>query len=409
MTTSAAIAPEQETESKLSRRDWILLPLFGLLTIVLLLGSTELVARLIFPEMDTLSDCMVSDLVKGLHPLPNSACFFKRGEHPVVKYKFNSCGHYAAMDCGPKQEGVYRIVMTGSSYAMGYAARKEQTFASLLPEQLSRQTGRRIELYNEGLVWKTPRVVALRFDEVLVANPDMILWIVTPWDVKNASSVETGLPQRFKKGASAPGQWALIRASLERRAKAAESGEPISEVRAVFGMSRAALLIRHFLYQSQSQYLKSYLTNGDADGDAGYLKAEMSAEWKIRVSEFDSEAAEIEARAKNAGVPFVVAFVPNRPQALMVSTGEWPEGYDPYKLDNELRKVVMSHGGIYVDTLPDFRTVVNPEQGYLPVDDHPNSYGHAIITKLLTKELTSGAVPALKVAAQPQAALERSR
>ena len=180
----------------------------------------------------------------------------------------------------------------------------------------------------------------------------------------------------------------------------------MSEVRALFGMSRTALLMRHLLYQSQSQYLNSYLMNGDADGDAGYLKAEMSAEWTTRVSEFDREAAEIEARAKSAGVSFVVAFVPNRAQALMVSTNEWPEGYDPYQLDNELRRVVASHGGIYIDTLPDFRTVVSPERGYLPVDDHPNAYGHEIITKLLAKELTSGAVPALQVAAQ-QAAVEQ--
>jgi hypothetical protein len=89
----------------------------------------------------------------------------------------------------------------------------------------------------------------------------------------------------------------------------------------------------------------------------------------------------------------------------MISVGEWPADYDPYKLDEEVRAIIESHGGIYIDILPDFRAVPNPERHYFPVDGHPDAAGHAMIAGMLAKELTSGAVPALKASPVSQSAL----
>jgi hypothetical protein len=43
------------------------------------------------------------------------------------------------------------------------------------------------------------------------------------------------------------------------------------------------------------------------------------------------------------------------------------------------------------------------------VDGHPDAEGHLIISGLLARALTSGAVPALKAVVQPQAAKEQGR
>jgi len=51
---------------------------------------------------------------------------------------------------------------------------------------------------------------------------------------------------------------------------------------------------------------------------------------------------------------------------------------------------------MYIDILPDFRTIPNPEQGYFPVDRHPNADGHSMISRMLAKELTSGVIPELR-------------
>jgi len=89
--------------------------------------------------------------------------------------------------------------------------------------------------------------------------------------------------------------------------------------------------------------------------------------------------------------------------------GEWPKGYDPFKLDNELRSIIVRHGGSYVDVLPDFVTIPNPHWGFFPIDGHPNAEGHATITRLLANALTDGAVPALRAGTQPQAKLEQTK
>jgi hypothetical protein len=93
----------------------------------------------------------------------------------------------------------------------------------------------------------------------------------------------------------------------------------------------------------------------------------------------------------------------------MISMGKWPDGYDPYKLDNELRAIITRHGGIYIDILPGYRALPNPEEDYFPVDGHPNASGHAIISGMLAKALTNGSIPALKAATQPQAGLEKQK
>jgi hypothetical protein len=125
--------------------------------------------------------------------------------------------------------------------------------------------------------------------------------------------------------------------------------------------------------------------------------------------EFDGYAEDIKERARAAGIPLAAVFLPERAQAAMISMGEWPPGYDPYKLDDELRSIITSHGGTYIDILPEFRGIPNPEQGYFPVDGHLNAGGHAVFSKLLTRELTGGAIPALKISAQQPAALEQRR
>jgi hypothetical protein len=93
----------------------------------------------------------------------------------------------------------------------------------------------------------------------------------------------------------------------------------------------------------------------------------------------------------------------------MISMGNWPEGYDPYGLDNKLSSIVVSHGGTYVDVLPYFRTLPNPEQGFFPIDGHLNAEGHAMIVDILARALTGGPVPALKVAAPQQPAREQGK
>jgi len=393
MTQASRNEPDCAREEKLPRRDWVLLPLICVLTILIFSGSVELIARHEFVGSESaLAKCFVlTDPTTGVRGVPNCVVREKTAEGPWVEERFNSQGYRAGLELGPKQPGTFRIVMVGSSTAMGEHVAREATIAARLPLELTRLTGHPVELYNEGLWIGFSHNTDLRFKDALAAHPDMVLWMITQGDVfGGAATVPTAaeIAQMNQHGfvAKAMGR---IKSTFASKSLA----EGISDI---FGRTRTAVLLRVLLYQSQTQYVKSFLAGGD--DHQGYLKAELSEAWKKRLRQVDSDAADMGAKAKAAGVPLVAYYSPDRAQAAMISTNEWPQGYDPYKLDRELRAIVTSHGGTFLEILPDFRNIPNPEQYYYSVDGHPNASGHAEITHLLSNALTHGAVPALNVA-----------
>jgi hypothetical protein len=185
MTRSNAIVSENMKEEKLPRRDWVLLPLLGLLTISLIAVSVSLIAKRTLTKAPlSVLRCYGPDPEIGMRAIPNSVCWDKVPESQLVEYKYNSCGDRADVECGPKSGGKYRIVMTGTSIAEGGAVQQEKIFAALLPEEVFSLIGRRIELYNKGHYPLVPRHLAVGMRDVLAANPDMILWILYPVDIE---------------------------------------------------------------------------------------------------------------------------------------------------------------------------------------------------------------------------------
>jgi hypothetical protein len=408
MTEVESVNSQSTGATKLPRRDRIVLPLLGLLTLCVIAGSTELVTKLLFKESAPfIPTCLEPvDPEYGARAIPNSACSDKKFESERVEYRFNSCGHRMDIDCGPKPPGTYRIVMTGSSFAMGHLVDREKTFAALLPIEISRQIGRRVELYNESIVSVGPHAIALRMNEVLTAEPDMILWILTPFDVKSEiPTTATVNPDRESSGALARA-WFRIKATLAQRSLS-DAGSDLYQ-RAIQGIRETptATLLLHYLELSESQYVKSYLRSGD---DAGFLRTTPSKEWQDRLSRLAADTSEIARQAKARGIPLVATLVPSRAQAAMISMKEWPAGYDPYSLNRQLRSIIVSHGGTYIDILPAYRNIPDSGRGYFPVDGHPNAYGHAVISRALTTGLTEGAVAELGESASSRTATENGR
>jgi hypothetical protein len=407
MSQSTACEDGTAAETKLPGLDWLLLPLLGLLTVCLIAGSTELIARRMFSEsLSSLNNCLImDDPTTGVRAIPHSTCLYKMPESQPIEYKFNNSGYRADAEYTTKAPGTYRILMAGSSMTMGWGVQREQTFAAILPSELSSQTGRKFELYNDAMMYEVPRIVALRLDQILAAKPDMILWIVTYWDIEYA---ENAAPVRIKPLDSTVFMGRTrgrLKEALAEKSFAGVVSHLSMIVRDLLDSTKTKYLLQHWMNKSQSQYVESHLQGPEAE----FLRTEPSAEWQSHLRLFDSYSGEIEARARAAGVPIAIVLVPWRVQAAMLTMDEFPKGYDPYKVDGELRAIVTRHGGAYLDILPDFLTTPNPEQHYFPVDGHPNASGHAMIADFLARALTREANSPFALAAQTHTGSERTR
>jgi hypothetical protein len=385
-----------------------LLPLLSLLTICLLSISVEFIARRIFVESatTTLGCLVVNDPSTGVRAIPNSVCTQKIFESALTEYRVNSCGHRAGMECGPKDPGKYRIVLVGSSFAYGMWVQREQSFAALLPKELSQRSGRTVELYNQSMQWGMPRSVKLRFNEALAADPDLILWPIASVDIENVEDILPYVAPREDAGTETTGmdepggmlakRWRRIAVAFSRKTVADLVRDGWKRALLELNETRTVFLLQHFLYQSQSQTVKHYLARRKG---VAYLDVEPSAAWQGKLQQFESYVADVLAQAKAARVPVVVVVLPIRAQAAMISRGEWPADFDPYKMGGQIRTIVEKHGGIYKDILHDFRRIPNPERYYLPVDGHLDVGGHEIVSGLLAKAL--GDMPGLAAAPPP--------
>ncbi len=397
-------------------RDWVLLPAVSILTISVLTASAELVSRWLYPTAQVgFQNCFaMNDPTGDAAVKPNSVCWEQAPESPAkVEYRFNRRGDRAGTELSPKPQSTYRIVLIGSSLTQGLFIPREKTFAAMLPEKLSMETGRKVEVYNEARGGKfrggpfPTQNSAQHFDEVLAAQPDLILWVITPTDVMNAGSKEKAdIPlQEGPPSVAGPAKprsfWNKLTASIAKGALG-------KRLKVRWEETRTSMALKHLLIASESQgeYIQSYLKNGD---NANFLKTTPDAKWRMRLRYFNAELGEITALAKDAGVPLAAVFVPNRAQAAMISKGDWPAGYDPFKLEHEVRESVVRDGGQFLDILPDYRGIPSPERNFFPVDGHPDAEGQAIIFRFLAKELTSGPVPELKASTSPDIAMEPAK
>jgi hypothetical protein len=358
-------------------RDWLLLPLLGLASIAVIGITAELLSRHLFSESsERLATCLVlDDQINGVRGIPNSTCWEKAPESPLIEYRLDSAGFRSGLTSQATRSGTFRIVLVGSSIAMGERVAFSQTLAALLPKELSGRSGRPIELYNEGMAYGFARNVALRFPDALAAKPDAVLWLLTPLDVQLASVVDV----KNAFGGPAHGSRALDRVKDRLLTGLRTEGGNVF----VTGYA-----LRHWLYAHERQdlYVQAFLSRGSA-AETGFLEESFGPLWQAHLKEFATYAAQVETQAKRAGIPLIATLVPNHAQAAMIASGSWPRGFDPYQLGEKVRSIIVGYGGTYVDILPEFRNVTNLGQLYFPMDGHPNAAGHFIIAQVLANRL----------------------
>ena len=354
--------------SGLPRRDVILLPLISLLTVLLIVGVGEVVARVALTEQ--LDDaCLVPDARLGLRYIPNCTSQIKSFESPWVTNHYNACGYRTDASCGPVSKGVRRVAVLGSSVTMGYLVPQQDSFATQTAEALTERCGAPVEFQNLGgyLVFWT-RVIN-RVDDALRLKPDAGLLQVTTLDIEHPD----------------PGEGSV---------REGESGRPTNNfllnLKNLLVQSRAWGVMQHFLFRNEELYTSLYLHSGSK---ADYLREPLSDFWEHQLHQYDIMVGKIADRFHAAGVPLALVFVPQRAQAELAAKGHERPNIYPYELNQHLQQIASRHGVAFIDTTKFASEAPSVSDLYYAVDGHLDGAGHRRIAPAIVDGMIADLPP----------------
>ena len=373
----AANAPE----TKLPRRDWIILPLLSLLTVALCLLAAEAAARYFFVAVRD-DSCEIDDPMIAFRYCQNCTSRAKASEGPWVTHQFNDCGYRTRESCGPKPPGTTRIALLGASIAEGYLVPYDQTFAVRAAKQLTLELERPVEIQNLGREQCYPICVFHRIDEALALKPNLVLVAISPTDLERLDPSE--VPDRYK-----PMHPVLNQTQLRHTI---DPHNALNVVQDFVVHSRAGIAALHFLFQNPTTYVRMFLISGQR---AAFLRSPLSPIWERRMQAYDLLLDEMARKAQDANVPIALVEVPSMAQVSLVTMSNAPAGLDPDLFNERLRQIAERHGIQFIDGLDAFQHGPAANQLFYVVDGHLNGAGSALVSNTLVEQLIREQQPAL--------------
>lgn len=356
---------------RLPRRDLVLLPLLCALTVVALVGLAEIGTRLAYAEQKE-DSCKRPDATLGYRFAADCTSRTKAAEGPWVTNRYNECGYRTEQSCAPTPDGVRRVAVVGSSISAGYLVPYDSSIVTLTAERLRRECDAPVEFQNLGGIGYIWSKVYARMDEALALHPLAVMMVVIPFDLEQ--TVDT-------PAIAAPGKPAL-------KLDAVATTGVMAELHRIISNSRAFAVAQHFLFQDVPFYTNLYLHYGDK---ADFLRPPFPPSWQRRFHDFDMLMEGVAAKARAAGVPFVLATVPQRAQAaLAAEQGHLPPGIDPMAFDREIARIAARHGIDDIDVTPEFARQSNPAADYYyAVDGHINARGSHLVAQAIAQRFVS--------------------
>lgn len=347
---------------QLPRRDYILLPLIFVMTIVVLLVGGEITARLVYVQDDDIEPCeYVTPAGHRYHPMCTSHT--KVWEGPWVTQHFNDCGYRSANSCGPLPAGSQRVVVVGSSTARGALVNYDDSFAARAAAALTKQCGKLVDFQNLGSEpWDVNRI-DLRMPEALGLHPSAIVMTIGPFDLENLKDA----PATEK--AEAPPQRLTLRAVVN-----------------TLRDSRLFELMQYHLYSDPSFQIRAFLLNGDP---ADYVRRPLSPAWHQRVDELGDLLGRITAHTAPTHIPVLLFYIPERAQAALAKLRSDPPGVDPFVLGEALNQAAMRHGVRFFDSTKAFAAAPDFQSLFYLTDGHPQAGGHAALAGDVDQALLS--------------------
>ena len=244
------------------------------------------------------------------------------------------------------------------------------TIGARLGAELTAMCGAPVEIQNLGGTGYTGRRDVLRMEEALRLKPDAVLLVVLPVEVHDQvreSEAPASAPADEPAGRGAGPDFRQQLISWSRN-------------------SRAIYIAQHFLYQNPAVYVPLILQSRD---NTDFLRPPLSASWQSRLSIFEELIGELADRARAAGVPFMLAFVPNQVQAILQAASPPPPAIDTEALPRALAAIAGRHGVSFTDTLPEIASVPKPGLLYYQVDGHPSGKAQPVIARSIAQRFAS--------------------
>lgn len=359
--------------AKLPSRDYILLPLLSLTTVVLLFTGTEIFTRIFWSSSDK-GYCMYFDPVVGPHGKPNCNSVVKIPEAPAaVTEHFNHCGYRSLASCGPKVPGTYRIAVLGSSIAEGYMIPYDQMLATQMTKMLRGAWHRAVEFENLAAEACPPIYAYRHVGEALKLEPNAVVLVVNPWDL------EQDVDPKLMAMRDDP-------RPIDRAPAPEVKLSPIQQVQAWTHDSRTMLVAQHYLLQNRDTFLRLYVMAG---GDhTAFVRYPFDPAWRKRFETTDTLLGEMAKTFRAAGVTFLVIAVPERAQVLMLHQRDLPSGIDPYAFTRELSVIAAKHGILFVDGLKVFAKTPDPDKLFYIVDGHATPLAHQLMGESIASALS---------------------
>ncbi|WP_416423974.1 SGNH/GDSL hydrolase family protein [Pseudomonas sp. App30] len=357
--------PNEQRKPRLPRRDLVLIPMLVGVTLAVLLGAGEGLARYFYPAQQ-LDSCQIPDDIMGTRFKPDCTSSTKAPEGPWVTNHYNDCGFRSQGSCASKPAGALRIVAFGSSLTQGYLVPYEQSYPVRVGASLATSCHRAIDVQDVASIGYNWSRAKLDFDEAVKLAPDLLITSIVPFDLERD-------PADFE-ASSAP---------------AAPAPEPPLLNRlyvAIKEQARSAYVAQYFYFKNAEAFTDLYLHYGEK---ANFLRTPFTPFWQSRLDTYEKLLADMADQARAAHVPLVLVYVPQRAQVAMISGTRTPPGVDPWAFSRAIGDIARRHGIVYVNTSDEFSHLKNAADLYYPVDGHPSGAGHAVIADAVVQRLVN--------------------
>ncbi len=345
---------------RLPRRDYVLLPLIFLGTILVLLAAGEITARLLYAQEDESEPCRYAT-PNGERYRPGCQSRTKEWEGPWTIQHFNECGYRTAESCAPRPPGSLRVAVVGSSTARGVLVAYPESFAARASAFLSDRCAGLVDFQNLATIPPDVDRIDQRIPEALGLKPSAIVMTIGPYDLIHLKDPPP----------STGGQQQPERPNLRSAVNLLRS-------------SRLFLVMQYYLYRDPAFQIRAFLLNGDP---ADYVRRPLSAVWRQRVDDFGDLLHRITAETAPAGVPVLLVYVPERAQAAMAAMQSEPPGVDPFVLTAALDDVARRNGVQFLDGTPAFAHAPDFYSLYYLTDGHLRDGGHAALAGVFEQGL----------------------